>query len=100
MAVLGSPLKDRSDLEWLEAALIDLNARLMWLKIKAGVPMSQIDRMIADELDARRQAAVEEDRRRVAAFHEAQFEAARVGHRGPIDRFVMELKRANGAAGD
>jgi hypothetical protein len=81
-----------SDLERLDAALADINARLIWLEIKAGVPMSQLDRMIAKAMDARRRAPIEQARRNIEAFHEAEAEAERAGHRGPIDRFLQRLK--------
>jgi hypothetical protein len=76
----------------LQEILRDINIRLLWLEVLAGAPVSYVDRLFAGEMDARRRAPHEEARRRVEAFRKAEAEAARVGHRGPIDKFVRELK--------
>jgi hypothetical protein len=83
-------MEDRS--EYLEAAVHDLNMRILWLEKLVGVPMSVVDRIIADEAYKRRRAPSEMARRCMEAGREAMAEAERVGHRGPIDRFVRRLK--------
>ena len=46
-------------LERIEAMLRDLDVRLLWIEAKLGVPVSQIDRIIAEEAARKRWRALE-----------------------------------------
>jgi hypothetical protein len=71
----------------------DVYDRLLIVEHKLGLPMSFVDRMLAEEMLRRRQARLEADARRDAAFRKAKTEAESLGHNGPVDDFVRELRR-------
>jgi hypothetical protein len=84
-------------------ALYEIATRLLCLEHAAGMPMSYIDKVLAEETIKRRRERIEADRRRLeakhAAYRKACAEMERTGSREPMDRFVAELKRKYDDAG-
>jgi hypothetical protein len=78
--------------ERIEAMLLDLHERVSVIELTFNLPMSFLDRTIAEKAIERRAEAEETRRRRLEAFEKAKAEVERAGHRGPIDDFVRRLK--------
>jgi hypothetical protein len=79
-------------LERLEEMSIELDYRLLWLEDRAGVPMSIIERLIAQRAVEQRRRPSQDRDLRLEAFRGALAEAERTGTNAPIDRFVQKLK--------
>jgi hypothetical protein len=78
------------------AMMRDISLRLLQVEAALDFPMSIAEHCIATKALADRKAALDASRQanleRNKAFHRAEAEAERVGHRGPIDDFVRKLK--------
>jgi hypothetical protein len=81
----------RYTLAELERIVLSFNDRLVVIEDRLGLPMSAVDRAIARDIARRREEALLADARRNEAFRQAQAEAEKVGHRGPLDIFTRKL---------
>jgi hypothetical protein len=77
--------------------LRDIARRLLIVEAKLGLPMSYIDQIMVQDIlkrqEERRAAHEQETADKIAALHEAEAEAERVGHRGPLDAFTLRVRR-------
>jgi hypothetical protein len=82
-----------SDLERVEAALHDINLRLLFLEKTFGIPIPYVDKILADTRHAQRMRGLQgATLGALTALSEAKAEAERTGSRRPIDEFVARLK--------
>jgi hypothetical protein len=69
-----------------------LEERVLQLEAGHRAPLSHLDRIIADDLHAKRQEPHEEARRRLEEYRAAQAEAERVGSDQPVDDFWRKIR--------
>jgi hypothetical protein len=80
---------DGPDLRGIVLSLCD---RVLMLEAGFKAPLSYVDRQMAEALNKKRWEP-HDAKRRFELFKQAEAEAERVGHRGPIDDFVGKLMR-------
>jgi hypothetical protein len=64
------------------------NERLLIIEAPLGLSMTCIDKLIVDDILKSQEAAKAAEEAKIAAFHEAEAEAERVGKSKPIDDFT------------
>jgi hypothetical protein len=76
----------------LEQVVLAISDRLLVIEDRLGLPMSYVEKIIADGLVKEREERRLAETRRIEAFRMAQAEAERVGCRTPLDEYALRLR--------
>jgi hypothetical protein len=76
----------------LEKMLFAMSDRLLVVEAKLGLPLSYVEKMIADIIFKEREERRLAEAHRLEAFREAQAEAERAGCRTPLDEYALRLQ--------